>query len=115
WTTPTVYPWPSPQIIGDLTFQLWGVPQGSVGEPAIPCTTWSPLALDGPPGNSTSQLRDVKVLAVDDVWAVGHSQVPNGPNTDSFTTVVHWDGHDWTHVPSPSPGPAPGLVNCLLS
>ena len=37
----------------------------------------------------------VGVVAANDIWAVGHS----GPNA---TLIEHWDGTQWSIVPSPS-------------
>lgn len=114
WQTPNVYPWPSAQVLGDLTLQLWGVPAGSSGQPAVPCSTWSPLPPDGPANHSHCLLRDVKMFAVDEVWAAGTARVPLGGYTVTSTYVARWNGAAWTQVPSPSPAPVPALTNCNL-
>lgn len=45
-------------------------------------------------------LEEVHAIASDDVWAVG-----GGGDGDSSTCdyVVHWDGTQWSHVPTPEP------------
>src|SRR3954447_19878292 len=67
-------------------------------------------AAHAPPSDS-SPGTDVRglLLAVDavsasDVWAVGWH--------DQHTVIVHWDGMEWTQVPSPNPG---GLKPSMLS
>jgi len=51
-------------------------------------------------GQSYPDLNAVAALAADDVWAVGSAEnvAPAGP---SNTLVEHWDGTEWTIVPSP--------------
>jgi len=43
-------------------------------------------------------LEGVIALSSVDVWAVGHS----GLRTEWSTLVEHWDGSQWTIVPSPT-------------
>lgn len=114
WGPAYASPWSTTPLHADLTFQLWGVPAGSSGQQQTPCVTWSELSTTRPAGANHSLLRAIKVFAHDDVWAVGHSTIPIGPDRDQFTTAMHWDGLRWSIVPSPSPGPAPGLITCQL-
>lgn len=46
-------------------------------------------------------LTSVSAISPTDVWAVGfyHSRLPG---YSYRTLVLHWDGKNWTHVPSPS-------------
>jgi hypothetical protein len=45
-------------------------------------------------------LNAVTAIATDDVWAVGYVQ-----GTSSTTTLIeHWNGTEWSIVPSPNPG-----------
>src|SRR5207249_9413132 len=47
-------------------------------------------------GPSANYLNGVAVVSANDVWAVGwHS---------GGTLTLHWDGAQWSVVPSPSPG-----------
>jgi hypothetical protein len=59
------------------------------------------------PGNST--LHGVYELSANDVWAVGNS----GGNIRA-TLTMHWDGTQWSIVPSPNPGGA-STLNAVLA
>jgi hypothetical protein len=50
----------------------------------------------GPYTGLGSSLHSLQSFGPDDVWVVGNAGVP------SF--IAHWDGAEWTQVPSPSPG-----------
>jgi hypothetical protein len=56
------------------------------------------------PGAKRDTLFAISAVNEHDVWAVGGTQdSANGP----FRTLVeHWNGHDWSVLPSPNPGPA---------
>jgi hypothetical protein len=43
-------------------------------------------------------------LAADDIWAVGRAQNINAAVGASFTMTMHYDGQQWTIVPSPNSG-----------
>jgi hypothetical protein len=54
-------------------------------------------------GARASRLADVIAFAATDVWAVGATT--DLPTRDtSRTFVVHWNGQQWSVMPSPSPG-----------
>jgi hypothetical protein len=53
---------------------------------------------------SSSQLRSVRGTSASDVWAVG-SYFDDTAGMRK-TLILHWDGHAWTQVTSPSPGGA---------
>lgn len=44
-------------------------------------------------------LEDVAVVAPDDAWAVGHHEIANQVDQ---TLVEHWNGNEWSVVPSPN-------------
>jgi hypothetical protein len=46
-------------------------------------------------------LYAVAAVSASDVWAVGYFI---NPNAAYLTLIVHWDGSNWSVVPSPSPG-----------
>jgi hypothetical protein len=46
-------------------------------------------------------LNGVDAISFSNVWAVGYA---TSGNLDQTTLVLHWDGIDWTIIPSPSPG-----------
>ena len=59
------------------------------------------------PDNSNASLEGVTALSSNDAWAVGFSS----QDVDTATTLImHWDGKQWTTVPSPS---IPNGVNGL--
>jgi hypothetical protein len=50
-------------------------------------------------GSGHSFLFDVKAVGATDVWAVGGFE---GPLQEWQTLVIHWDGVEWSVVPSPN-------------
>jgi subtilase family serine protease len=54
------------------------------------------------PGPYSNGLSSVAAVSATDIWAVGSYDDSNG-NLDTLTE--HWNGSNWTVVPSPSPGP----------
>jgi hypothetical protein len=57
-------------------------------------------------GKGASQLNGVLALAPNDVWAVGFSTPVAPPKSAATLTLVeHWDGTNWTVIPSPNLGP----------
>jgi hypothetical protein len=61
-------------------------------------TAWTIVPAPQPP-NTLVSLGGVAAVSSTDVWAVGNSSVGNGPTK---TLTEHWDGTQWTVVPSPS-------------
>jgi hypothetical protein len=61
-------------------------------------------------GTFSSVLNDVKVVSPTDVWAVGHH---NSDYSTGETLTMHWDGTEWSIVPSPNPeiAQASGLMS----
>ena len=55
--------------------------------------------------NSTfgARLNAVAVTSASDIWAVGFGPQPGGPAYAKQTLIEHWDGTNWTIVPSPNP------------
>lgn len=65
--------------------------------------TWSIVWRPGTPGRLTA----VKVVAPNDVWALGSTQVASStPGGDEVPLLRHWDGFTWTTVPAPRTGGA---------
>jgi hypothetical protein len=52
-------------------------------------------------GTDSNTLRDVTAISSNDVWAVGDYY---DNNLIGRTLVMHWDGTDWTVIPSPNVG-----------
>ncbi len=101
-------------IDGTSASDIWAVGLYSTGSVAsLPLVEhwdgkrWRVVPVPRPAGSPQSALKDVVVVAPDNVWAVGF-----GYGSDCscwFTLVEHWDGQAWKRVPSPSPGRIPGL------
>jgi len=58
-----------------------------------------------PPGITTydSKLYGVKVIASDDVWAVGYYSYMNGQTLVTLPFAMHWDGSSWDTSEQPLP------------
>lgn len=58
-------------------------------------------------------LESVSAVSSNDVWAVGQSLTVSTPDSGAYgthTLTEHWDGAQWTVVPSPDPGaPVPDI------
>ena len=61
---------------------------------------------------ATAQLHKVAAISSNDVWAVGHIVANQGMNQ---TLAEHWDGGQWSIVPSPNMGEGGTHPNYLLS
>jgi hypothetical protein len=61
---------------------------------------WAIVPAPTPP--VSSQLLGVSAVATDDVWAVG-ANVPQSGFVPPQPLIEHWDGVQWTIVPSPNP------------
>jgi hypothetical protein len=64
-------------------------------------TQWSVVSSPNPGGDgNNNDLSGVAAVSASDVWAVGHYN--NG--TADQTLAEHWNGTQWSVVPSPNPG-----------
>ncbi len=64
-------------------------------------TQWS--IISGPnPGAYSNNLNGVIAISSSDVWAVGNFAVSN--SSSGRTLTEHWDGQQWSVVPSPNVG-----------
>ncbi|MFG0330713.1 MAG: hypothetical protein ACF8PN_12550 [Phycisphaerales bacterium] len=68
-----------------------------------PCGEWEALATPLPAGAEAGRLEGIVTIAADDVWAVGNWTDEVGGSSLQYSLTLHWDGADWTIVPSPSP------------
>lgn len=64
-------------------------------------TRWSIVPSPNRDGDYYNVLNAVSGTSASDVWAVGDSQDGTAP---SRTLIAHWDGTQWSIVPSPNPG-----------
>ena len=63
-------------------------------------STWNIVQSPNPSKDIQSVLYSVFGKSADNVWAVGSS---NNGSAPTRTLIQHWDGTQWTIVPSPSP------------
>jgi len=114
-----------PTFINDNTFQAltgvsadspndaWAVgwvsplTDGSNGTLAIHWNgaNWINVATPPNVGEGPNQLNAVAALTPDNAWAVGFSTPGPAGQSATLTLILHWDGKNWTVVPSPNVGP----------
>jgi len=64
-------------------------------------SSWTVAPSPNPPSPAyLNGLNSVMAVSATDVWAVGNSTVYGG---NALTLIEHWNGTNWTVVPSPSP------------
>jgi hypothetical protein len=89
-------------VAADDIWAVGGSASGSqVGNPLTEHwdgAAWTIVPAPQPPG-TTASLSAVSAFSSSDVWAVGSTQLGDAP-LQTFTE--HWDGQQWTVVPSPS-------------
>jgi hypothetical protein len=85
-----------------LAVPLLAVPLGGPGSAQAAtagCRGWTGLQPPSPGSNTV--LNGVTVLSACDAWAAGSFDTAAGVQE---TLIEHWDGANWTVVPSPDPG-----------
>lgn len=98
----------------DLSFDLYG----TIGLPAphLGCGVWSEQPSPNGAGMDQTWLNDVAYLGPNDIWAVGRTYGPYTPaDSNQYTFAIHYDGSQWTVVPTPNPNPVPELTYCSLN
>jgi hypothetical protein len=107
------YSTPFGPVNSDLDLDLWGFPATPQPQPTDPCGAWSVLSPPPVPASTHNLVRDLKVIAADDVWAVGDATTGQPGSIATLNVAWHWDGIQWTQVPIPSPTSG-GTPNCTL-
>ena len=74
-------------------------------------TAWRVVPSPNRSGANQTFLQGVAAVSPRDAWAVGSNKVR--PTTPTDTLVEHWDGAQWSIVPSPDSGP--GSTDNVLS
>lgn len=95
-------------IAGSQTNDLWAVGYYFDGANLVDLTiaehwdgrSWTLVPTPIPSGWE-GRLLGVSVRSSSDVWAVGWTALKS--TTEYYTLIEHWDGHQWSIVPSPSP------------
>ncbi len=65
-------------------------------------TAWTVVPSPSPGENYGTFLQSVTAVSPDDVWAAGETGAPAAGF--GVTVIEHWDGSEWSLVPSPNPG-----------
>jgi len=64
------------------------------------------------PGSTANGLKAVAAVSTNDVWAVGYfSSSGDSTGRGLQTAIEHWNGTQWSAVPSPSPGSIVNILN----
>ncbi len=63
--------------------------------------------------NKVNELHGVSALSENDVWAVGVSY--NTERTIGSTLIEHWNGSQWSVVPSPNPSSSINLLEAVTA
>src|SRR5438034_11809677 len=75
-------------------------------------STWQIIA--SPNGSrQVNELHSVSALAENDVWAAGVSY--NTERTLGSTLIEHWNGSQWSVVPSPNPSSFVNRINAVAA
>jgi hypothetical protein len=56
------------------------------------------------PGAGSNVLSSVSAVSASNIWAVGDYSTQSGSFGTNKTLILHWNGHTWRQVASPSPG-----------
>ncbi|MBI3817234.1 MAG: hypothetical protein HY286_00980 [Planctomycetes bacterium] len=101
-------------LSADLSIALWGFDSSpTVG--SDPCGPWVPMDTPNPSNADSCGFSDIKMLNSHNMWAVGTASGALKPTSTGFSTfAAHFDGNNWTAVPTPNPAPVPSLVNDAL-
>jgi hypothetical protein len=56
------------------------------------------------PGSGSNDLSSVSAVSPSNIWAVGGYATQSGSFSPNRSLILHWNGHAWRQVASPSPG-----------
>ena len=68
---------------------------------ATKCSGWGVVSTPNP-STLDNQLYGVSATSANDTWAVGSDEINQNGNTQAF--IEHWNGSNWSVVPSMNPG-----------
>ena len=70
-------------------------------------TNWS-IVPSPNPGNNQNGLAGVAAVSANDIWAVGSYKNITSSSVIIQPIIEHWDGTNWSIIPSPNPSPSNG-------
>src|SRR5690349_13999262 len=77
----------------------------STGKPACAQGSWTYIFSPNP-SPEHSVLSGIAAASASDIWSVGsYDANPDPYETTNRTLIEHWDGNQWSIVPSPDVGP----------
>jgi hypothetical protein len=84
------------------TNDVWAVGTTGVNNLALHWngTQWSTVPIPNSGSGSHNVLTGLTAISANDIWAVGNYDTGNGFEQ---TRTIHWDGTQWTIIPSPNP------------
>lgn len=104
--------WVSSNVQAHMHFSVYGTTGAPPDLGSDVCGTWAGVPTPDPANSHHTILRDVDMIHEADVWAVGESY---GALPGQTTPIaMHFDGTQWSMVPTPIPAPSAGGANCGL-
>src|SRR5205085_2469989 len=93
-----------PPVAGPAAPQDFASASRPLGLTPTPAPTCEPAwrTVSSPNPGTDDSLYAVSALSSSDVWAVGNNY--DGGPVLVRTLIMHWDGTQWSVVPSPNPG-----------
>ena len=73
---------------------------------------WSVVSSPNPKETSENTLNGITVVSANDVWAVGQAHYFGNP---SQTLIEHWNGSQWSVVPSPNASQQNNVLNAVAA
>ena len=77
--------------------------------------TWRSVDAPGPRSRLTASLYGIAAISANDIWAVGDVDYDTSGNFASRSFIEHWDGVQWSTVPSPNPGADSNHLNGVVA
>jgi hypothetical protein len=65
------------------------------------------------PGSSSDFLTSIAAVSATNIWAVGEYDTRPDFIEGNKTLILHWNGHAWSQVPTPSPGSSFDALNTV--
>jgi len=93
---------------------VWAVGEFLVGDDSLTLiehwdgASWTVFPSPNDPATADGRLYGISAISANDMWAVGEHDNPDF-NTYGKTLAMHWDGGQWTVVPTPQAQPASSL------
>ncbi|MDQ5825480.1 MAG: Rax2 family protein [Chloroflexota bacterium] len=77
-------------------------------------SAWNIVPSPEPSGSVGTYITDLVAITADDIWAVG-SYYKEPSHSSEWTLTMHWDGEEWSLVPSPNMGLERNTLNNIAA